>query len=229
MDRFNSVRRVGGMALFSGKRVHLIHDPETDPSANMAREEELFRLVEDAGRPETVRFWTNSECLVRGKARNARYGWYREGLAEELGVAVIQRETGGGVVYHDPGNLNWSVFARSDGAFQSPTKLFGQASRYMVEALGRLGVRAEFSPPNRIDVEGCKVSGLAARSTPRAVLVHGTLLLASNLERLNRLCIPPEGCPPVANLSRWVEGIGAPAVVAAFGGVLKASGLEVLP
>ncbi|MDG6911456.1 MAG: hypothetical protein JRN18_03835, partial [Nitrososphaerota archaeon] len=100
--------------------------------------------------------------------------------------------------------------------------------RYLVEGLLRLGVRAEFSPPNRIDVEGRKVSGLAARSTPRAVLVHGTLLLDSDLERLNRLCIPPKGCPPVANLSQWIDGINAPAVVAAFGEAMKAAGLVVL-
>ncbi|MDG6951014.1 MAG: hypothetical protein JRN12_04110 [Nitrososphaerota archaeon] len=216
------------MALFSGKRVQLVHDSVTDPSLNMTREDGLFRLVESSANIEAVRFWTNSECLVRGKVRTARYGWYHEEVAEALGVTVVQRETGGGVVYHDPGNLNWSIFARSAGGFQSPTKLFSQASRYMVEALGRLGVRAEFSPPNRIDVEGCKVSGLAAKSTAKAVLVHGTLLLASDLEKLNRLCIPPDGCPPVANLSRWVEGIHAPAVVASFGEALKASGLVVL-
>ena len=216
------------MPLFLGKRVVLIHDNGSEPSQNLAREDELFRLVGDSEHPEAVRFWTNSECLVRGKARNARYGWYRERLAEELGVRVLQRETGGGVVYHDLGNLNWSVFARSEGVFHSPAKLFGDASQYMVEALGRLGVGAKFSPPNRIDVEGRKVSGLAARSTSRAVLVHGTLLLAADLERLNRLCVPPEGCPPVANLSRWVEGIGASAVVAAFAEAMEASGLEVL-
>ncbi|MDG6960697.1 MAG: hypothetical protein JRN25_00100 [Nitrososphaerota archaeon] len=216
------------MALFLGKRVRLLHDSGSDPSQNLAREDELFALVESSEHSETVRFWTNSECLVRGKAKNARYGWYREGLAEALGVRVFQRETGGGVVYHDIGNLNWSIFARSEGAFHSPAKLFGEASRYMIEGLGRLGIKAEFSVPNKIDVEGRKVSGLAARSTSRAVLVHGTLLLHSDLEKLNRLCIPPVGCPPVANLSQWAEGIRAHAVVAAFGEAMKASGLEVL-
>ncbi|MDG6919124.1 MAG: hypothetical protein JRN62_06775 [Nitrososphaerota archaeon] len=211
-----------------GKQIRLLRDLESDPTLNMTREEELFRLVENSERLETVRFWANSDCLVRGKARDARYGWYNEGLAEELGVRVLLRETGGGVVYHDSGNLNWSIFARSEGGFQSPAKLFGEASRYLVEGLLRLGVRAEFSPPNRIDVEGRKVSGLAARSTPRAVLVHGTLLLDSDLERLNRLCIPPKGCPPVANLSQWIDGINAPAVVAAFGEAMKAAGLVVL-
>ncbi len=214
--------------MFLGKQIRLLRDLESDPTLNMTREEELFRLVENSERLETVRFWANSDCLVRGKARDARYGWYNEGLAEELGVRVLLRETGGGVVYHDSGNLNWSIFARSEGGFQSPAKLFGEASRYLVEGLLRLGVRAEFSPPNRIDVEGRKVSGLAARSTPRAVLVHGTLLLDSDLERLNRLCIPPKGCPPVANLSQWIDGINAPAVVAAFGEAMKAAGLVVL-
>ena len=172
-----------------------------DPVKNLEREEKIFRGVESGELPEVVRFWTDSECLVRGKARNAQYGWYHEGLAQEMSVMVIERATGGGVVYHDEGNLNWSFFLKRSGPLLAPTKMFECSSEHIIKALATLDVDAEFSPPNRIDVQGRKVSGMAARSTPRAYLVHGTLLLRSNLEKLNRLCIPPPGCPPVANLS----------------------------
>jgi lipoate-protein ligase A len=144
-----------------------------------------------------------------------------------MGTEVVERSTGGGVVYHDEGNLNWSFFLRNAGSFPSPKAMFGLASGYMVRALEGLGVRARFSPPNRIDVSDRKVSGMAARSTSRALLVHGTLLLSSNLERLNMLCIPPPGCPPVANVSGWAKGIDAPSVVFAVVRVLRESGYRV--
>lgn len=203
-------------------------DRTLNPSKNLEREADLFRRVDRGDLPELARFWRNSECLVRGKAKSRRYGWYHEDAARRMRIRVIQRETGGGVVYHDGGNLNWSLFARTAGPFHSPARIFGEASQYMVKALESLGVEARFSSPNRIDVEGRKVSGLAARATPRALLVHGTLLLSSDLEKLNALCIPPEGCPPVANVREWVAGVDPRQVVEAFEGVLKSTGVLVL-
>jgi lipoate---protein ligase len=164
---------------------------------------------------------------VKGKAKSPQYGWYHEALAREMGVRVIERATGGGVVYHDEGNLNWSFFLRNSGPLLSPTKMFERASGYIIRALANLDVDAEFSPPNRIDVQGRKVSGMAARSTPRAHLVHGTLLLRSNLEKLNRLCISPPGCPPVANLDEWIPEIHPLQVVRAVVETLRESGFDV--
>jgi len=198
-----------------------------DPVRNLESEENLLRRVELGELPNLVRFWVDSECLVRGKARSAQYGWYQEALAKEMGVRVIERGTGGGVVYHDEGNLNWSFFVRNSGPLLSPTKMFERASRHIMRALAGLGVNAEFSPPNRIDVQGRKVSGMAARSTPRAYLVHGTLLLRSDLEKLNRLCIPPPGCPPVANLAEWVPELRQSQVVDEVVRTLRESGLDV--
>lgn len=211
----------------AGRELLVYFDKTRGPLENLSREQELFERVDSGRLPELVRFWVNSECLVRGKARSAKYGWYNEEFAKKLGVQVIERETGGGVVYHDEGNLNWSFFLRTSGAFLSPTVAFGQASRYVVKALGSLGVRAQFSPPNRIDVSGRKVSGMAAKSTVHTLLVHGTLLLNSDLERLNLLCIPPPDCPPVSNLSEWAKDIDALKVVEALVSVLGDSGFKV--
>ena len=140
---------------------------------------------------------------------------------------MIERTTGGGVVYHDDGNLNWSFFMSTSGPIQAPTASFDRGSKFITGALSRLGIRAKFSPPNRIDVSGRKVSGMAARSTVRTLLVHGTLLLNSDLKLLNKLCIPPAGCPPVSNISEWKPRIDAASVVEAVVGVLEEAGFKV--
>ena len=202
-------------------------DRARDPLANLAREDELFQQVERRELPELVRFWIDSECLVRGKARSAKYGWYRESVAKTMGIEVMVRTTGGGVVYHDEGNLNWSFFLRNTGGLVSPTRVFEWASVHIVRALAELGVDARFAPPNRIDAHDRKVSGMAARMTPRTILVHGTLLLDSDLEKLNQLCIPPAGCPPVVNLREWLPGIEASQVVKAVAGALKNADFDV--
>lgn len=207
--------------------VRVEYDKNSDPRWNLDREEALFRLADKNEIPDLVRFWVNGPCLIRGKVRSPKYGWYAEERARSLGIPVYQRSTGGGVVYHDEGNLNWSFFLKSHGAFLSPVKMFSYASSFMIGALGRIGLDARFSPPNRIDSHGRKISGMAARSTPRAYLVHGTLLLHADLGRLNELCVPPLGCPPVANVQEWLPGVEAPRVIGATIRVLSDSGFEI--
>jgi lipoate-protein ligase A len=202
-------------------------DRTRDPASNLTRETELFAKVDSGVLPEVARFWVNSACLVRGEARSARYGWYHEDVAAKMKVPVLTRSTGGGVVFHDEGNLNWSFFLRNSGPFLSPTAAFDSGSKYIVKALESQGVHAKFSPPNRMDVSGRKVSGMAARFTVRTVLVHGTLLIHSDLEKLNALCIPPVGCPPVSNLTEWAKHIDEAAVVDSVVSVLKDSGFDV--
>ncbi|HXY56639.1 MAG TPA: hypothetical protein VEH01_03405 [Nitrososphaerales archaeon] len=201
-------------------------DKATDPVSNMKLESEIFEMVDEGEIPEAARFWVNSACLVRGPARTAKHGWYNERLAEDMNIPVVTRSSGGGVVYQDEGNLNWSLFFRTTGSFLAPRTAFELGSRHIIGALETLGVKPIFSPPNRIDVQGNKVSGMAARSTPRALLVHGTLLLNTDLHRLNALCIAPPDCPPVANLSDWVPGINRVKVEEAVIGELVRSGFN---
>ena len=190
----------------------------TDPAANLALERELLREVDAGARPETVRLWVNEECLVRGPHRSRSSGWYQEERARELGIRVYTRSTGGGCVYHDHGNLNWSFYLRHAEGYVGYPKLFRWCSAFVIEALQALGIDASFGAPNRIDVSGRKVSGLAARALRDAALVHGTLLVATDLERVDALCIPPPGCPPVARIcdfdsrvtvAKVIEGIVA--------------------
>ena len=210
------------------ERVILVNFDQTrDPAVNLKREADLFGRVDSGVLPELARFWVDSECLVRGEARNAKYGWYREDVAGKMMIPILTRLTGGGVVFHDEGNLNWSFFLRNSGPLLSPTAAFGMGSNYVVKALAARGIDARFSPPNRIDVSGRKVSGMAARFTVRTILVHGTLLIDSDLEKLNALCTPPVGCPPVSNLTDWTKDINAENVVDSVAAVLMDSGFQV--
>ncbi|MEM0117370.1 MAG: biotin/lipoate A/B protein ligase family protein [Conexivisphaerales archaeon] len=212
----------------TGKILKVILSQSKDPQLNLLTEKTTFFDVENGNSPETLYFWVNDECLVAGQIRSPKYGWYDEKLAEEMKIPVYRRLTGGGVVYHDKGNLNWSLFLKTNGRFRSPEKIFQQGSRFMIEALVHLGLRAYFAPPNRIEVDGKKVSGLAARSGLRCLLVHGTLLLNSNLKTLNSLCIPPPASPEVANLETWMPGITFQQVIDSVIFIMKKEGYFII-
>jgi lipoate-protein ligase A len=173
---------------------------ETDAEANLALEEKLLLEVEADARPDTLRLWIANECIVRGPNRSGSSGWHDEELARQLGIRVYTRTTGGGSVYFDPGNLNWSFYLRRTEGFVGARKLFRACAAVIVESLRTLGIDATFALPNRLDVAGRKISGMASRASLGAVLIHGTLLVSTDLDRLNALCIPPPGCPRVARL-----------------------------
>ena len=188
----------------------------TDPLTNLALEDELLFQVEAGHRDETLRLWVNDECLVQGPHRSCRSGWHRAERAAEFGVPIHLRTTGGGTVYHDRGNLNWSFYLRRSAGYFGAAGLFRSCAGFIIEALRPLGIEAAFAAPNRIDVGGRKVSGISARASLEAVLVHGTLLVSSDIDRLNALCIYPPGCPPVENLRRFRPGLSVADVVRAF-------------
>jgi lipoate-protein ligase A len=188
-------------ALSRGRpRFEILVSEGTDPATNLALERELLREVDAGSRPETVRLWVNDACLVNGPNRSRTSGSYHEEQARRLGIPLHIRSTGGGCVYQDHGNLNWSFYLRRAEGYVGYPKLFRWCSAFVIEALRALGIAALFAEPNRIDVSGRKISGLAARAVHRAALVHGTLLVSTDLERLDSLCIPPPGCPPVIRI-----------------------------
>jgi lipoate-protein ligase A len=198
----------------------------TNPKVNLITEEVILNAVNEGFVSNTIMLWINDRCLVAGRGSKG-YGWYHEQLATQLGINVYKRITGGGVVYHDKGNLNWSFFIRHENKNIDIIDLFKEPAEIIINALNRLGIEAYFMPPNRIEFKSYKISGMASYVKKNAILVHGTLLVESNLEELNKLCIPPLNSPPVTNLAYWIKGLTISTIINSIEEALKINGFNV--
>ena len=156
--------------------------------------------------------WRNRPAVIIGLNQNA--------LAEvdidylhQHDITLARRITGGGAVYHDLGNLNYTIVGRSADIERD----YPEYARYMMLALQALGVKAELSGRNDILVDGSKVSGYAKRVYKDRLMVHGTLMFDVDIEHLTRVLTPPtdklisKGIASVksrvANLKDYLPGI----------------------
>ena len=140
-----------------------------DPAFNLAFEEYVLTNRREGA---YLLLWQNDNTIVIGQNQNAEAEINRA-FVEEHGIHVVRRTTGGGAVYHDLGNLNYSFITDVGNAEQLTMERF---TRPIVEALKALGLDAEASGRNDILVEGRKISGTAQRVTRDRILHHGTLL-----------------------------------------------------
>ncbi|MCS7103602.1 MAG: lipoate--protein ligase family protein, partial [Candidatus Korarchaeum sp.] len=159
-----------------------------DAATNMAIDEALMRF----GIP-TVRFY-------RFKPSSVTIGYFQRvnsavnlEEARKLGVKVVRRATGGGSVYHDEeGELTYSVVA-SESLFP---KGFAESMRHICEGVVRtirsFGLKAEFSGVNDVVVAGRKLSGSAQAREQGILLQHGTIMYATDLEKLASLLLAPK-------------------------------------
>ena len=150
-------------------RVTYLETGSRDPFYNLAFEE--YVLAHRIERDYLI-LWQNDNTVVIGRNQNAEEEIDRA-FVEAHGVRVVRRTTGGGAVYHDLGNLNYS-FITDAGEAENLT--MGRFTKPVTSALQGLGLRAEASGRNDILVEGRKVSGTAQRLLNSRILHHGTLL-----------------------------------------------------
>ncbi len=143
-----------------------------DPAFNLALEETLFQSMEET-REDTFLLWRNGPSIIVGRHQNT-VEEINEAFIAQSGLPVVRRTTGGGAVYHDTGNLNFS-FLQYVGKGTIPD--FKQFLEPVIEVLHALGVPAEMSSRNDITVEGRKISGSAKRRSGPCVLQHGTLMV----------------------------------------------------
>ncbi len=169
----------------------------TDPTFNLALEELLARQATEP----VFMLWQNAPSVIVGCHQNTA-AEIDEAFVASRGIQVVRRITGGGAVYHDLGNVNYSCISlerewgpASAATFVSPVVL----------ALQQLGIQAEFSGRNDILANGRKVSG-CARSVPKDhTLFHGTLLFDTDLDILS-LALKPD---PEKILSKGIKSVRA--------------------
>lgn len=148
---------------------------------NLAFEEAFFRTASVS----TIRFWRNDKVVVIGRLQSPVL---EVNAVEALGqgVKLVRRFTGGGAVYHDLGNVNYAIVL--PGYSLSLEEAFKLVGEIVVEALRSLGVeKAYYRPLNDIEVDGLKISGLAATRARDRVFVHGAMLVSSDIEVLWRV------------------------------------------
>jgi lipoate-protein ligase A len=156
----------------------LIQWPDTDAYFNLAAEEFVFSQLDH--QQEYLLLWQNRNAIVVGLHQNT-YEEINPEFVEQNDVQVVRRLTGGGAVYHDMGNLNFTFVTDGDGkAFN-----FRLLAQPVVQTLNRLGVAAEFNGRNDLTIDGLKISGNAEMMKGGRLLHHGTLLFSSNLETLS--------------------------------------------
>ena len=155
----------------------LIENNSTDPSYNLALEE--FLHLHRQPLCNVFMLWQNAPTVVIGRNQNTLDEINRD-YVEVAGVHVVRRNSGGGTVYHDLGNLNFS-FLVDDGESGVHFERFTQP---VIRTLRQLGVKAENSGRNDIAIAGRKISGNAQYRSNRRLLHHGTILFDANLENL---------------------------------------------
>lgn len=176
-----------------------------DPHRNLAVEEFLARTCP----PDTIRlvFSRNAPAVVIGRNQNP-WGEADVGEALRRGIVIARRASGGGAVYHDAGNLNYG--------FIMPRTLY-HPPRFMaivVAALQALGVKAAACSRSSVWINERKVSGTAFLLTGRTALLHGCILIESDLDALRRVL----AAPAIDLRSRAVRSVRSP--VARLGDLL---------
>ncbi len=153
----------------------LIDYPNTNPYFNLALEEYVFEQLDQSD--QFLILWQNDNTIVIGKFQNA-YAEINASYVREHNIKVARRLSGGGAVYHDLGNLNYTFIVN-----QSNPEEF-DFSRYVapvVEALRSVHIDAEFNGRNDITIDGKKISGSSQYFRHDRLLHHGCIMLNTNL------------------------------------------------
>lgn len=197
----------------------------TDPFFNLSAEE-YFLCEKDE---DFFLLWQNEPCIVIGRNQNAA-DEINGDYVRTRSLPVVRRMTGGGAVYHDRGNLNFSFIINGEADRV-------ELCRPVIDVLRSIGVVAETSGRNDILVAGRKVSGTAMCSHGGRSLFHGTLLISADLEAMSEALKPDEtklighGVKSVrsrvANLSEYTKEVSPNIIGAMLAGYMTERGGEI--
>lgn len=157
----------------------------TDPYINLAIEEYLFSYTDD----DVFMLWKNEPTIVIGKNQNA-FSEINTDYVEQNNIHVARRISGGGAVYHDLGNVNYTFISSKEKSQEINFEYF---TTPIIESLKNIGISAKLSGRNDLLVEDKKFSGNAQHVKGNRVLHHGTLLFDTDLDVLTQaLKVDPE-------------------------------------
>ena len=162
------------------KNFKFISSNITDPYFNIASEEYLLKNTSDF----YIYLWKNSPAVIIGNNQNTLIEVNLK-KAEEKGVKVVRRLTGGGAVYHDLNNVCYTIIA----PYNKEENSYELFTKPVIDYLNGLGVKACFSGRNDITVNGKKISGNAQVIYKDRIMHHGTLLFNSDLTFLSEVLI----------------------------------------
>ena len=160
-----------------------IQRPQTDPFFNIAAEEYILKRDDK----DVVMLWQCSPSVIIGKHQNTLTE-VNTGFADRLNIPVIRRLSGGGTVYHDEGNINYTVITtekRRDRLID-----FRKFTQPVIDLLGTMGLKVLFEGKNNLVIKGKKFSGNSAHVYKNRVMHHGTLLFNSDLDILDKAIRP---------------------------------------
>lgn len=161
--------------------IRIFRTQTTDPHWNLALEKQLMDTT-----PQgccTLYLWQNQNTVVIGHNQNA---WVecRTTLLQQEGGKLARRLSGGGAVFHDLGNLNFTfLMGKEDYDLDKQLSV-------IIKACQLAGIRAEKSGRNDLLAEGCKFSGNAFYSNKTHAYHHGTILVAVDMDKLSRYLSP---------------------------------------
>ncbi len=155
-----------------------ILNSSTDPYFNLATEEYLLKHFQK----EITMLWRSEPSVIIGKHQNT-LAEINTSFVRKYNIPVIRRLSGGGTVFHDPGNLNFTFIRNVQG---EKVVNFRLHTTPVIQYLQTLGIDARFEGKNDLRVNGLKISGNAEHIHKKRLLHHGTLLFNSDLAYLNK-------------------------------------------
>jgi lipoate-protein ligase A len=174
-----------------------IQNDNTNPYFNLALEEYLIKEFNE----DCFMLWQNEPCVVIGRNQNP-LAEINLDFVEKNNIKVAKRLSGGGAVYHDLGNLNFTFIINDT---ENSLRNYKKFLTPIIEALATLGIKAEISERNDLLIDGLKFSGNAQYKHKNRLLHHGTILFSSNLNNV-RMALTPE----TSIKGRWVKSTPSP-------------------
>ncbi|HEO2705449.1 TPA: lipoate--protein ligase [Streptococcus agalactiae] len=157
-----------------------IVNTSNDPAYNVALEAYAFQKLTDID--EIFILWINEPAIIIGRHQNTIQEINKE-FIDKNGIHVVRRLSGGGAVYHDLNNLNYTIISNNT---QEGTFDFQTFSKPVIDTLAKLGVKAEFTGRNDLEINGQKFAGNAQAYYKGRMMHHGCLLFDVDMSVLGQ-------------------------------------------